>query len=152
MVLVDSREKWTQNHSPSSIRAYFRRNSIDYVVQKLDCGDYMLQGGNVTIDRKKNLDELAKNLLNPHDKARFFREVQRAKESGLRLIILCEHGNGIKKLTDILQWRSKYGRVTGKALANAIYRTQVAYGVTFLFCDKRSTPKVILSILGQEDK
>ena len=148
MLIVDSREKWTQSRAPSAIRSYFKRNNIEYVVRKLDCGDYMMSDGFVSVDRKKNIDELSKNLLNPNDKARFFKELRRAREHKIRLVILCEHGGSVKDLNDVLGWRSRYGRTTGRAVVNAIIRTQLSYNVNFMFCDKRSTAKRIMEILN----
>ena len=80
--------------------AYFSAN-CDWEVRKLDVGDYMLEGGKITIDRKENLDELAKNLTNARDHARFMKEVRRAREQGLKLIVLCEHGGQIKSIPDV---------------------------------------------------
>lgn len=152
MLIVDSREKWTQNSAPSLIRSYLKRHNIPYVVRALDCGDYMMSDGDISVDRKKTLDELAKNLLNPHDKARFYRELRRAKEHGIRLIILCEHGAGVKSVSDVIRWRSRYGRVTGKALARAITKAELSYGIRFVFCDKRSTARLIISLLEGRDE
>ena len=64
MLIVDSREKWTQGNGDNHIRRAFDKAGIDYVVRKLDEGDYMMEGGTVTVDRKQNLDELSTNLLN----------------------------------------------------------------------------------------
>ena len=150
-IYVDSREKWTHDGSTDThIRRYLEKHSIEWEVKKLDCGDYMLPCKNVSVDRKQNLDELATNLLNPNDKARFWREVRRARETGIRLIILCEHGGAIRAFRDVKSWRSKYGRVTGKSLSEAIFRLFMAYGVPVLFCDKRSTGRRIIEILNEE--
>lgn len=150
MLIVDSREKWTQTAAPNNIRSYFKKHDIQYIVRKLDCGDYMLSGGSVSVDRKQNLAELAKNLLNPKDKARFFAEVRRSKQQKIKLVILCEHGGKVKTLQDVMTWKNKYGKVQGKALANAIYKLSIAYGVDVVFCDKRSTGKKIIDILEGE--
>lgn len=152
-IYVDSREKWAHDGSADRhIRDWFDRHEVEWEVKKLDCGDYMLEDddGNVkplSVDRKKDLQELAGNLLNPNDKARFWREVKRARQTGVRLIILCEQGGGIKTYKDVVRWKPAYGRATGKGVADAIFRLQVSYGVPVLFCDKRSTARRIVEIL-----
>lgn len=150
MLVCDSREKWTQHEKPmpNSIGDWFLRHGVEYQVRKLDVGDYMLEGGFVTIDRKQNLDELAKNLTNPKDRSRFYKEIRRSKEKGLKMIILCECGGNVKSIPDVVMWRSEHSPVTGRVLMERIYQVHISYGVEFLFCDKRSTAKRILELLG----
>ena len=110
----------------------------------------MMEGQpNLIVDRKQSLSELSHNLLSP-DRARFYREIRRARESGIRLIILCEHGPDVKTFADVKNWKPKYGKVSGKALADAIFRLEMAYGVMVLYCSKKSTGKRIVEILSQE--
>jgi len=103
----------------------------------------------ITIDRKRNLGELLTNLCSKDD-SRFWREVRRSKEQKIKMIVLCEHGGKIKSIRDVASWKSKYSRVTGKQLMEEIYKVHIAYGVEFLFCDKRSTGKRILELLSHE--
>ncbi len=150
MLIVDSREKWTQaGNADRHLKAYFDRHGIEYRVQALDVGDYMLEGGSISVDRKQNLDELAKNLTNREDHARFMREVRRAYAARITLIVLIEH-RGIKGTQDVLRWRSKHSPVTGAALVREMFRIRMAYGVKFLYCDKLSTGKTIMEILKGE--
>ena len=146
-ILVDSREK------PAAIRqilATFGRRGIEYEIRALPVGDYMEEGKpGLGIDRKRTLSELAQNLLSP-DRARFYREVKRARASGVRLIILCEHGHGIANIQDVGKWRNPYGRVTGTGLREAIYRCAIGYGVEFLFCERRQTGNRIIELLTGE--
>ncbi|UKI16723.1 MAG: ERCC4 domain-containing protein [Ruminococcus sp.] len=94
MIICDSREK-----KNAHILQYFDRNGIAYKVRKMDVADYQTEGRDtLVIDRKQNLDELATNLTNPQDKGRFWREVRRAYSSGIKMIVLCEHGKGIKSI------------------------------------------------------
>ena len=96
-IFVDSREK---PQAIQGILAYFDRHEIEWERVKIDTGDYMLEGQpDLIVDRKQSLGELAHNLLSP-DRARFYREIRRAREAGIRLIILCEHG-GVKGLEDV---------------------------------------------------
>ena len=142
MIICDTREKKNQH-----ILEYFEQRRIPYTVRKLDTGDYMDTGNDrLTIDRKQNLDELCGNLFSP-DKSRFWREVRRAKENKIRMIVLIEEGGKIRCLKDVPNWMSKYKKVTGYKLYNEICRCHIAYGVEFWFCDKRATGKRIVEIL-----
>jgi len=142
VIIADSREQTNQH-----ILKYFERHEIPYTVHKLDVGDYAVEGNDaVRVERKKNLSELAHNLLSA-DRARFYREIRRAREQGIRLVILCEQG-GIHGLEDVGRWKPKYGKVTGKSLADAIFRLELSYSVPVLYCDRRSTGKRIVEILN----
>ena len=147
MYIFDSREKKNDH-----VKAYFDRHGIAYRVEKLDVGDYMTENGKVSVDRKQNLSELATNLMNRADKSRFWREVRRAREQGIKLIVLCEHGGKVKDIKDVAEWSSPYSPVSGRALMEEIYKCHISYGVEFLFCSKRSTGRLIHDILYREAK
>ena len=85
--------------------------------------------------------------MNRADKSRFWREVRRAREQGIKLIVLCEHGGKIKTIKDIAGWSSPYSPVSGRALMDEIYKCHISYGVEFLFCSKKSTGKRIVELL-----
>lgn len=141
MITVDSREKKNQH-----VLDYFARIGEQYQVRKLSTGDYMDPSSPfVTIDRKRNLQELAGNICAADN--RFWREVRRSREEGLKMIVLIEHGGQIKSMADVPKWNSKYSRVTGKMLYEQMFRIHVAYQVEFLFCDKRSTGRRIIELL-----
>lgn len=145
MIICDTREKRNEH-----ILQYFEDREIPYEIAKLETGDYMdPENPRLVIDRKRNLDELTHNLFTP-DKSRFWREVRRAKDQHIKLIVLCEHGGKVKRLQDVQQWRSRYSRVTGRVLFSELCRVHIAYGVEFLFCDKRKTGKRIIELLGGE--
>lgn len=144
-IIVDSREK---PQAIKSILAYFDRHGIPYEKRALRTGDYMIEGQpDVIIDRKQSLSELAHNLLST-DRARFYREIRRARTDGIRLTILCEE-RSISGLEDVKKWVPKYGKVSGKALADAIFKLYVSYHVPVLYCDKRSTGRRIVEILAE---
>lgn len=140
-VIVDSREK-----KNAHILAYFDRNGIEYEIRKLDVGDYMIEGEMVSVDTKRSVDELATNMLNPKDHARFWREVRRSKDSGMHLVVLIET-NKYKSIPDLVEWKSKYSQYTGRGLIDAVYRCHISYGVDFLFAPKLSTARRIIEIL-----
>lgn len=142
-IIIDSREK-KYNH----IKGYFDKNGIEYEIKKLDVGDYMSPDNpTITVDRKQNLSELAHNLTNKEDHSRFWKEVRRAREQGIKLYILCEHGEQIKSIKDVSSWNDQYSGLSGRKLMNEIFRVHIAYGVEFIFCSKRQTAKKIVEIL-----
>ena len=143
-IIVDTREqKW------SHIKDYFDRHCIQYVERKLDEGDYQIEGKpNLTIDRKKDLQEMYQCLSN--QKSRFYKEVRRCHEKGIKLVVLIEHGGQIKSLADVSKWTPKYGTISSREISERLYRLHIAYGVEVLFCDKRSTGRRIVEILTKE--
>ena len=147
MLTCDSRERKNEH-----ILRYFDRHGIDYEIRKLDVGDYMLEGNDtISVDRKASVDELASNMLNRNDHARFLREAKRAADSGIKLIVLLETSK-YKSIPDLREWRSKYSGISGRSLMDAIYKTHISYGVEFMFAPKVSTGRRILEILSMEDK
>ncbi len=143
MIICDTREKANQE-----ILRYFEAHRIPYIEQKLDTGDYMdSEKMDTTIDRKRNLGELLKNMCSP-DKSRFWREIRRSQQEGVRFIILCEHGGPYRTIKDVAQYKDKYSKVSGRELMDRMYAAHIAYGVEFLFCDKRSTGRNIVELLG----
>ncbi len=144
LIVSDSREKGNQH-----ILDYFDRHEIQWEKHKLETGDYMMEGRqDVAVERKGSLLELAHNLLTA-DKPRFLREIRRARDAGIHLVILCEHG-GIHGLDDVKQWKPRFGKSSGKKLADAIFRLEISYGVPTLYCDPRSTGRRIYEILSGE--
>lgn len=141
MIYVDSREKKNDH-----VIRYLEQNQIPYQIRKLSTGDYMnSENMTLTIDRKRNLEELSGNVCTSD--GRFMREVRRGHEERLKMIVLVEHGGKIKTFSDVPKWHSKYSRVSGTRLFNELFRIHVAYGVEFLFCDKRSTGRKIVELL-----
>ena len=145
MIIADTREKRNEH-----ILRYFDRHGIDYEIRKLDVGDYMFEGGTISVDTKRSVDELASNMLNRNDHARFLREAKRAADSGIKLIVLLETSK-YKAIPDLREWRSKYSGISGRALMDAVYKTHIAYGVEFLFCPKISTGRRIVELLSCTD-
>ena len=145
MLICDSKEKKNEH-----ILRYFDRHGLDYEIRKLDVGDYMFEGGTISVDTKRSVDELASNMLNRADHARFLREAKRAADSGIKLIVLLETSK-YKSIPDLVTWRSKYSGISGRSLMDAIYKTHISYGVEFLFCPKISTGRRIVEILSCTD-
>ncbi len=147
MIICDSREKENQR-----VIEYFEKHHVPYRIEALETGDYMDSDRmTITVDRKKDLVELTRNLCS-NDQGRFWREIRRSKAEGIKMIVLCEHGGKIKTIKDVASWKNPYSKVSGRSLMNEIYRVHIAYGVEFLFCDKRSTGRRILELLEYDGR
>lgn len=144
MYIFDSREKKNEH-----IKVYFDKHNIPYKVECLNVGDYQIEGNpKISVDRKQNLNEFSKNLMNAKDRFRLFKEVRRARDQGVHLVFLIEHGTKIKCIEDVKYWDDKYSGVKGRDLMEAIYRFHQGYGCDIIFCSKRQTAKKIIEILG----
>jgi ERCC4-type nuclease len=151
------------------IRSQFDSLGVEYIRSKLWVGDYMnIDNPRLVIDRKKDLLELCGNITQQHE--RFKAELVRAQEKGIKIIILCENGEGIENLSDVYFWHNprlditdwvvidgkpmkkpKYPRATtGRALYASMITMREKYGVEFVFCDKEDTGYVITKILGEQ--
>ena len=140
---------------------------VNIIHSKLYVGDYMsLDNPRLVIDRKKDLLEICGNVTQQHE--RFRDELIRAKEHNIHIIVLCEHGEGIEDLEDVIFWQNpraqemdwvmqdghpvkvqKYPKATtGPALYKSLCTIAERYGVEFRFCDKRHTGAEIVKILG----
>ncbi len=163
-IQIDTRE---HKHEAERIEKQFDALGIDHFRSKLYCGDYQsLDNGRLVIDRKKDLLEICGNVTVQHD--RFRRELTRAKEAGIRIIVLCEHGEGIERLSDVYFWqnprleRRKWivedGRprqvpaypkaTTGPQLLTILKTIAARYDVQFAFCDPARTGETIVRLLG----
>ena len=155
MIIVDTREK---PRAIVRILAEFDRQGVAYVRRALKFADYAdpdrLPG--TVIDRKQNLTEVACNVT--IDRARFVREIERCNRAGCRLIVLVEHGNTIKTLTDVIGWKNPRLRespyaVSGERLYKIMKAMEGYYGIEWQFCNKQSTGKRIIKILeGEADE
>ena len=102
IVQVDTREK---QRAIRLILQEFDRRGVKHFSSKLPVGDYMnLDNPKLVIDRKQNLLELCSNVC--QDLPRFRRELAMAKDCEIQLVILCEHGGGIRTLEDVLHTMS----------------------------------------------
>lgn len=162
-IQVDTREhkaEWER------IEKQFKKLKIEYFRSKLYVGDYMnLDNPRVVIDRKKNLSELAQNVTQGHE--RFVRELKRARNAKIKVIVLVEHSNDIKTIGDVWFWQNprrnitdwvtingkpqrvqKYPRaITGQQLYKAMCTIRDKYNVTFAFCNKANTGQKIYQLL-----
>lgn len=162
-IQVDSREK---ARAIQKIIKEFDKRGVNHFTSKLLVGDYMnLDNPRLIIDRKQNLGELCGNVCQQHE--RFKKELIKAMQANLQLIILVEHGSDIQSLEDVYFWKNprrhevKWRTVNGKRIktvesskavdGNQLYKSLCTirdrYGVRFEFCTKRDTGKKIIELL-----
>ena len=163
-IQIDTRE---HKHEAERIEKQFDAMGVAHFRSKLYCGDYQsLDNGRLVIDRKKDLNELCGNVTQQHE--RFRRELIRAQTAGIKLIVLCEHGQGINELTDVYFWENPrlmkrkwitedgkpkqvpaYPNATsGAQLLKILMTIRQRYGVMFVFCDPANTGEMIVKLLG----
>lgn len=147
-IQIDSREhKWEL----ARIQRQLTSLGCKTIVSKLYVGDYQsLDNPRLVIDRKKDLQEICGNVTQQHE--RFQRELIRAQEAEIRLIILIEHGDDIQSLEDVYFWDnprlSKSPKATtGKSLYKSLCTIRDRYNVRFEFCTKRETGQKIMELL-----
>lgn len=147
-IQIDSREhKWELARIQRQLTAL----GCKTIVSKLYVGDYQsLDNPRLVIDRKKDLQEICGNVTQQHE--RFQRELFRAQEAEIQLIILIEHGDDIQSLEDVYFWDnprlSKSPKATtGKSLYRSLCTIRDRYNVRFEFCTKRETGQKIMELL-----
>lgn len=169
VILIDTRQQagkhaikdeWWASHKVSTVRS------------KLDFGDYMTDGSNISIDTKRNIQEIAQNI-NGRGHDRFKRECVRARDAGYRLVILVENLDGVCNLDDLLAWTNDHCKqcmarksgcdpnangkcvrhntrkpIQGARLTRAMSTMSERYGVRFEFCNPHESAKRICDLLG----
>lgn len=162
VIQIDSREK---ARAIKKIVEEFDRRNIQHPVSKLMVGDYMnYDNPRLIVDRKQNLSELCSNVCQDHE--RFRRELMLAKENGIQIIFLVEHGKDVRRLEDVIWWENprrwkraknpetgKWEDIETKAMQGdvlyKILKTQERkYGCKFMFCEKDNTGKEIIRLLS----
>ena len=147
VIQVDSREQ-KYDH----VTRYFDSKEIKWVRSKCVVGDYVnLENPMVVIDRKKDLQEVAGNVCQQHD--RFVRELELAKELGYKMIVLIEEP-WVTNLVDVCSWynwrRKKNPKaITGKTLYKIMATMCEKYGVVWQFTSKQNCGKRIVELLGR---
>ncbi|WMJ85466.1 ERCC4 domain-containing protein [Anaerocolumna sp. MB42-C2] len=158
-----------------------RSLGVNILRSKLPVGDYAnILNLSVVIDSKKDLQECVGNICGGGKKKkngeteheRFRNECILARDNGIKLIVLVEHGWGIKSIEDVAMWRNpridawerkvksmqRKGISTagmrppnsGATLAKSMKTMQDKYGVEFMFCSRGDAGKKIIELLGGE--
>lgn len=144
IIIVDTREK-----GHKKILEHFDKVEQDYIVSKLDAGDYMLYKDYTTIiDKKDGLLELSGNLCNTKEHERIKREIARARELGCQNFIFLIQDNKIKSTEDIATWSSPHTKVKGETLLKIMQTMAKKYNVRFIIVPKKNMGKMIMKLLG----
>lgn len=148
-IQIDSRE---HKFELARIQRQLTAAGCKTIVSKLYVGDYQsLDNPRLVVDRKKDLTELCGNVCQQHE--RFKKELIRAIEAGIQIIILCEHGRDIQCLEDVYFWdnprlKESPKATTGESLYRSLCTIRDKYNVRFEFCTKRETGKRIMELLS----
>ena len=147
-ILCDTREHKEQLYR---VMRQIKAAGHECRIQKLDTGDYQIDGlPGVVLDRKQDLLELCSNVCQQHE--RFQRELARAREQGIKLIFLCEHGKEIRTVEDVKAWiNPRIARSPKATTGEQLYKSMMTminrYGVSFHFCEKKNTGSEIARLL-----
>ena len=145
IIICDTREKGNDY-----ILKYFDKVNQDYIVSKLDAGDYMIYKNYKTIiDKKSGLLELAGNLCRTSEHERIKKEVAKSRELGCVdfIFLVCE--NKIKTVEDIANWTNKNTQVKGSTLLKVMTTMKERYGVKFIIVSKKMMGKKIIELLNE---
>ena len=145
IIICDTREKGNKK-----ILEYFEKVNQDYIISKLDAGDYMLYKNYSTIiDKKDTLLEMAGNLCNTLEHKRINREIDKAKNLGCKNFIFLIQDNKIKSIEDIKNWSSSYmPKLKGETLLKIMMTMKKKYGIRFIICEKKKMGEMIMKLLG----
>ncbi len=149
VVLYDTREQLTKalQKRLTSMPCRTERRKLNY-------GDYSAEatlpdGGafcladKVVIERKMSLDEISMNFTK--ERARFVRELERAKADNVRVHFLIENGNWQKVL--LHKYRSRF---SPDAFSASLLAWCARYDIHIHFCPPEHTGKLIYLILRYE--
>ena len=145
LIVVDTREK-----GHKQILKYFDKVEQDYIISKLDAGDYMIYKDYSTIiDKKDGLLELSHNLCNTLEHERIKREIARAKELGCSNFIFLIQDSKIKTTDDIKKWTSPHTKVKGTTLLKIMNTMKERYDVRFIIVPRKDIGKTIIDLLNK---
>ena len=143
IIVCDTREK-----KNIKIIEYFEKNYPNFIISKLDAGDYMFYKDYSTIiDKKDELLELAHNFCNTKEHERIKREIQKAKQLGCINFIFLIQDNKIKTIEDIKNWSSPHTKVKGETLLKIMKTMKEKYKIRFVVCQKKDMGEYIIKLL-----
>lgn len=143
VLLQDFREK--KGHH-DSVEWYCKKNNITLRRVRLNVGDYMFEGGKISVDTKQSILELSNDLY--RDKVSFNKKYKKCYQEGIKLIVLVEEK--VKTLKELVSWQNNHTKIKGRFLLEMINDLRVSYGVEFCFCDKKDTGALVISLLKGE--
>lgn len=146
LIICDTREKGNKK-----ILEYFDKVGQDYIISKLDAGDYMIyKNYHTIIDKKDGLLELSGNLCHTTEHERIKREISRAKELGCENFIFLIQDSKIKTLEDIKNWNSPHTKVKGETLLKIMNTMRQKYNIRFIICPKAKMGETIIKLLSND--
>lgn len=145
LIICDTRERGNKK-----ILEYFAKVNQDYIISKLDAGDYMIYKDYTTIiDKKDGLLELCSNLCRTSEHNRVVREVELAHSLGCKNFIFLVQGN-IKSESDIKNWSSPHTKVKGETLLKVLKTFAEHHNCKFIFVPKKDMGKKIIELLNSD--
>lgn len=163
-IQIDTRQKEGKH---LHIDRWLDEHGVAYFYKKLEFGDYQIEGSNVSIDTKKDIQELVMDVGRDHD--RFVRECDKARGAGYRLVVLVESSKRYNDRSQLSKWVSKVclmcrrcqpseqGRckkyrsrpMQGETLVKILDAMERRHGVRFEFVPKRDAARRICELLGE---
>ena len=124
----------------------------DYTIAvQLPSGEVINFQDKIVIERKKDLNELCCNFFDKKDeegKTRLERELDRAKEQGIKVILLVETDNMHNKILSSKHFRfDKASKVSPKAFNSILRSLQAKYDISIEYCDKKDSARLIHDVL-----
>lgn len=167
-IIEDTRQ---QEYKHEHVNKWFIEHNINVLRSKLPIGDYaLLSNMSVIIDTKKDVIEIAGNIMQKQEHERFRNELIKAKENGIKLYILIEDDyifniDGLKYYKMPTYKSNQYKKINGinilvkkkgepianfkpEILAKCMKTMEEKYGCSFKFTKKENTAQMILKLLG----
>lgn len=150
-LIVDTREQTTARleHRLESAGLPYIRKKLDYGDYSAKCGDLDLSG-DVVIERKMNLDELA--LCFTSQRKRFENEFIRAKEAGAKVYLLIENATLDTLYSEDAYKIRCHSQFKRKAMLASITAFIARYGIYVIFINEDNAGLIIREILYREMK
>ena len=145
----DTRDKIGKH---DNVDRFMSENDFKNVRSKLLVGDVAIANNHrVCVDLKRNLEEVATNIVQQHD--RFVEEMEKAREFDIQLVVLVEHSPLIQCIDDVAKWKNprrfkSKSAIDGNRLMKSMKTIAQKYGVYWDFCYKSQTGKRLAKLLG----
>lgn len=143
LLLQDHREKHGHHNE---IERYCQKNDIEIKRVRLNVGDYMFPNGEISVDTKQSLLELASDLY--RDKQALNKKYKKCLQDGIKLVVLVQEP--IKSIDELVRWKSQHCKIRGGYLLKLMETVRLSYSVEFVFCSKRNVGKTIIALLNGE--
>lgn len=159
VLLEDTRQQGSGSSDKHAVKhECWAAAGVEVVRSKLAWGDYCLPPA-ISVDTKRSIAEMAQNIDQQHE--RFRREMEGARDAGVKLVVLVENEDGVTDLASLAAWREGDGqfskrknakrRLEGMRLAKACATMQDRYGVRFEFCAPEDAARRVVEILTEGD-